>query len=63
MATPEQRPVAWGIVGYGWVARDYMAPGIRAAGHRLVAVADPGAASARRPRPRARGPMRPSPTL
>ncbi|MCJ2080868.1 Gfo/Idh/MocA family protein [Methylobacterium sp. J-090] len=34
--------VAWGIVGFGWVARDYMAPGIRAAGHRLVAVADPG---------------------
>ncbi len=45
MASPEQRPVAWGIVGYGWVARDYMAPGIRAAGHRLVAVADPGEAS------------------
>jgi len=38
-------PVGWGIVGYGWVARDYMAPGIRAAGHRLVAVADPGAGS------------------
>ena len=37
--------VAWGIVGYGWVARDYMAPGIRAAGHRLVAVCDPGAAA------------------
>ncbi|QEE43029.1 MULTISPECIES: Gfo/Idh/MocA family oxidoreductase [unclassified Methylobacterium] len=32
--------VGWGIVGYGWVARDYMAPGIRAAGHRLVAVCD-----------------------
>ena len=37
--------VGWGIVGYGWVARDYMAPGIRAAGHRLVAVADPGEVS------------------
>jgi 1,5-anhydro-D-fructose reductase (1,5-anhydro-D-mannitol-forming) len=37
--------VNWGIVGYGWVARDYMAPGIRDAGHRLVAVADPGAES------------------
>ncbi|NEU12446.1 Gfo/Idh/MocA family oxidoreductase [Methylobacterium sp. BTF04] len=37
--------VGWGIVGYGWVARDYMAPGIRDAGHRLVAVADPGLAS------------------
>jgi 1,5-anhydro-D-fructose reductase (1,5-anhydro-D-mannitol-forming) len=35
-------PVRWGIVGYGWVARDYMAPGIREAGHRLVAVCDPG---------------------
>ena len=33
--------VGWGIVGYGWVARDYMEPGIRAAGHRLVAVSDP----------------------
>ncbi len=38
-------PVGWGIVGYGWVARDFMAPGIRDAGHRLVAVADPGAES------------------
>ncbi|MDP4002000.1 Gfo/Idh/MocA family protein [Methylobacterium sp. NEAU K] len=37
--------VGWGIVGYGWVARDYMAPGIRAAGHRLVAVCDPDPAS------------------
>jgi predicted dehydrogenase len=39
--------VGWGIVGYGWVARDYMAPGIRAAGHRLVAICDPGEASRR----------------
>lgn len=37
--------VGWGIVGYGWVARDYMAPGIRDAGHRLVAVCDPGESS------------------
>ena len=37
--------VGWGIVGYGWVARDYMEPGIRAAGHRLIAVCDPGPAS------------------
>jgi predicted dehydrogenase len=37
--------VGWGIVGYGWVARDYMAPGIRAAGHRLVAICDTGAES------------------
>ena len=39
--------VGCGIVGYGWVARDYMAPGIRAAGHRLVAVCDPGEGSRR----------------
>ena len=31
----------WGIVGYGWVARDYMAPGIREAGGTVAAVADP----------------------
>ena len=31
----------WGIAGFGWVARDYMAPGIRAAGGEVVAVADP----------------------
>jgi predicted dehydrogenase len=31
----------WGIVGYGWVARDYMAPAIKAAGGKLSAVADP----------------------
>lgn len=37
--------IGWGIVGYGWVARDYMAPAIRAAGHRLMAVADPGEVS------------------
>ena len=33
--------LGWGIVGFGWVAQDYMAPAIAAAGHRLVAVADP----------------------
>ena len=33
--------VGWGIVGFGWVARDYMAPAIVAADDRLVAVADP----------------------
>ncbi len=33
--------VRWGIAGFGWVARDFMAPAILAAGHRLVAVADP----------------------
>ena len=31
----------WGIAGFGWVARDYMAPGIEAAGGTLVAIADP----------------------
>ncbi len=31
----------WGIVGYGWVARDYMAAGIAAAGGRVAAVCDP----------------------
>ena len=34
-------PVRWGIAGFGWVARDFMAPAIREAGDRLVAVADP----------------------
>ena len=34
-------PVRWGIAGFGWVARDYMAPAIREAGQRLAAVADP----------------------
>ena len=33
----------WGIVGYGWVARDYMMPAIAAAGHELTVVADPSA--------------------
>jgi predicted dehydrogenase len=37
--------VGWGIIGFGWVARDYMAPGIRDAGHRLVAVCDASEAS------------------
>ena len=34
-------PINWGIIGFGWVARDYAAPGIAAAGSRVVAVADP----------------------
>ncbi|WP_294192879.1 Gfo/Idh/MocA family oxidoreductase [uncultured Sphingomonas sp.] len=38
-------PTRWGIVGYGWVARDYMAPGIAAAGGVVSAVADPSPAS------------------
>ncbi|WP_228242610.1 Gfo/Idh/MocA family protein [Porphyrobacter sp. GA68] len=35
----------WGIIGYGWVARDYMAPGICAAGGTVAAVCDPSAAA------------------
>jgi 1,5-anhydro-D-fructose reductase (1,5-anhydro-D-mannitol-forming) len=31
----------WGIVGFGWVARDYMVPAMSAAGHELAAVCDP----------------------
>lgn len=31
----------WGIAGFGWVARDFTAPAIEAAGHRLAAIADP----------------------
>jgi 1,5-anhydro-D-fructose reductase (1,5-anhydro-D-mannitol-forming) len=31
----------WGIAGYGWVARDHMAPGIAAAGGTVAAIADP----------------------
>ena len=37
----------WGIIGFGWVARDYAAVGIRSAGGRVVAVADPDPASRR----------------
>ena len=35
----------WGIVGYGWVARDYMAPGIRASGGEVTAICDPALAA------------------
>ena len=35
------RGISWGIVGFGWVARDYAAPGILAAGGRISAVSDP----------------------
>lgn len=31
----------WGIVGCGWVAREYFAPAVRAAGHVLAAACDP----------------------
>jgi 1,5-anhydro-D-fructose reductase (1,5-anhydro-D-mannitol-forming) len=34
--------LAWGVAGYGWVARDYVAPAIlKAPNARLVAVCDP----------------------
>ena len=33
--------LSWGVAGYGWVARDFAVPGIRAAGGRLAAIADP----------------------
>lgn len=35
----------WGIVGYGWVARDYMAPAVLEAGATLAAIADPNPAA------------------
>ena len=42
-------PVYWGIVGCGWVARDYVAPGIAAtAAARLTAVCDPDPTARRR---------------
>lgn len=31
----------WGVVGYGWVARDHMHPALLAAGHRVVGIVDP----------------------
>ncbi|MEK8106274.1 hypothetical protein NKG94_15760 [Micromonospora sp. M12] len=40
-------PVGWGVIGCGWVARDHVAPAIRAAGHRLVAACDPDRDAAR----------------
>ncbi len=33
-------PLGWGVVGFGWVARDYAAPGVLASGGRLVAAFD-----------------------
>jgi len=35
------RPLGWGIVGYGWVARDFSGPAMRAAGHKPAAIFDP----------------------
>ena len=31
----------WGLVGYGWVARDHMHPALLAAGHKVAGIADP----------------------
>ena len=33
--------LGWGVLGFGWVARDYAAPAMLAAGGRLAAIADP----------------------
>lgn len=33
--------LGWGVLGFGWVARDFAAPAILAAGGRLAAIADP----------------------
>jgi predicted dehydrogenase len=40
--------LGWGVIGFGWVARDYAVPGLLDAGGRLVAVADPDAQARRR---------------
>ncbi len=46
MTTPD---IGWGIVGCGWVARDYVATGLRAAPTaRLVALCDPDTEAMRR---------------
>jgi hypothetical protein len=39
--------LGWGVIGFGWVARDYAVPGLQDAGGRLVAVADPNPAARR----------------
>jgi len=42
MVTAPQNRLGWGLVGCGWVARDYVAPGIAASGNgRLVAAFAP----------------------
>ena len=38
---PSSRSINWGFVGFGWVARDFARPAVRAAGHRLHAIFDP----------------------
>ena len=43
--TASQRPINWGFVGFGWVARDFARPAVRDAGHRLHAIFDPSPAA------------------
>ena len=43
------QPIRWGLVGCGWVARDYVAPALRAApSAALVALCDPDASAMQR---------------
>ena len=43
------QPIRWGLVGCGWVARDYVAPALRAApSAHLVALCDPDASAMQR---------------
>ncbi len=37
----QHQPIGWGIIGFGWVAQDFVIPGLLAAGGRLVGAADP----------------------
>jgi len=46
-ATTASTTLRWGVIGFGWVARDYAVPGLREAGEQLVAVADPDAGARR----------------
>ena len=43
-------PVNWGIIGFGWVAQDYVLPGVLNAGGHLAAVADPDHSARRKAR-------------
>ena len=54
MVSAPARVVRWGIAGFGWVARDFVAPALaEAAGSRLLAACDPDPAA--RAAARARG--------
>ena len=37
--------LGWGVIGFGWVARDFAVPGLVQAGGRLVALPVPDAAA------------------